>query len=84
MLLTNAQVSRLLKAFANVSSDNKKLTKIQLYKTGQSRGFLGTLLGPVLKTGLSLMKNVLKSQTKSALIPLGLTVAASATDAAIH
>ena len=30
------------------------------------------------------MKNVLKTQAKNVLIPLGLTTAASATDAAIH
>ena len=50
----------------------------------QSGGLLGRLLGPLLKTGLPLMKNVLKPLAKSVLIPLGLPVAASATDAAIH
>ena len=48
----------------------------------QSGGFLGRLLGPLLKTGL--IKNVIKPLAKSALIPLGLTVAASAADAGIH
>ena len=51
---------------------------------GQSGGFLGILLGPLLKTGLPLIRNVLKSLTKSVLIPLGLTAAASATDTAIY
>ena len=50
----------------------------------QSGGFLGRLLGPLLKTGLPLIKNVIKPLAKSILIPLGLTVAASATDAGIH
>ena len=54
-----------------------------MHTIGQSGGFLGTLLGPLLKTGLPLMKNVLKPLAKSVLIPLGLT-AAAATDAAIH
>ena len=49
----------------------------------QSGGFLGRLLGPLLKTGLPLIGNV-KYKAKSVLIPLGLTTAASATDAAIH
>ena len=35
-----------------------------------------------LKTGLLLMKNVLKPSSKSVSSPLGLTAAASATDAA--
>ena len=61
-----------------------KLSKTQLYKIGQSGGFLGRLLGPLLKTGLPLIGNVLKPLAKSVLIPLGLTAAASATDAAIH
>ena len=50
----------------------------------QSRGFLGRLLGPLLKTGLPLIKNVMKPSAKSALIPLGLTAAAPAADAGIH
>ena len=50
----------------------------------QSGGFLGRLLGPSLKTGLPLIKNVIKPLAKSVLIPLGLTVAASAADAGIH
>ena len=50
----------------------------------QSGGFLGRLLGPLLKTGLPLMKNVIKPLAKSVLIPLGLTAAASAADAGLH
>ena len=50
----------------------------------QSGGFLGRLLGPLLTTGLQLIKNVIKPLSKSVLIPLGLTAAASATDAGIH
>ena len=55
-----------------------------MHKTEQRGGFLGTLLGPLLKTGLTLIKNVLKPLSKSVLIPLGLITAASATDAAIQ
>ena len=47
-------------------------------------GFLGRLLGPLLKTGLPLMKSVIQSLAKSVLIPLGLTGTASDTDAGIH
>ena len=50
----------------------------------QSGGFLGRLLGPLLKTGLPLIKNVIKPLAKSVLIPLGLNAAASAADAGIH
>ena len=50
----------------------------------QSGGFLGKLLCPLLKTGLSLIKNVVTPLAKSVLIPLGLTAAASAADAGIH
>ena len=58
--------------------------KTQLSKMIQSGGFLGRLLGPLLKTGLPLIKNVIKPLAKSVLIPLGLTAAASAADAGIH
>ena len=50
----------------------------------QAGGFLSRLLGPLLKTGLLLIKNVIKPLAKSVLIPLGLTTAASAADARIH
>ena len=50
----------------------------------QLGGFLGRLLGPLLKAGLQLIKNVMKPLAKSVLIPLGLTAAASAADAGIH
>ena len=50
----------------------------------QSGGFLSRLLGPLLKTGLALIKNVIKLLAKSTLIPLGLTAAASSADAGIH
>ena len=81
LLLTNRKVANIGKAFANNSSTNIKLLKTQLSKMIQSGGFLGRLLGPLLKTGLPLMKNVIKPLAKSVLIPLGLTAAASA---AIH
>ena len=50
----------------------------------QSGGFLGGLLGPLLKTGLPLLKNVIKPLAKSVLIPLGLIAAAASADAGIH
>ena len=83
-LLTNRRVANIRKAFANHSSTDVKLSKTQLSKMIQSGGFLGRLLGPLLKTGLLLIKNVIKPLAKSVLIPLGLTAAASAADAGIH
>ena len=50
----------------------------------QLGGFLSRLLGPLLKTGLSLMKSIIQPLAKITLIPLGLTAAASAADAVIH
>ena len=84
MLLTNTQVSRLCKAFANNLSANIKLSKTQLHTIEQSGGFLGRLLRSLLKTRLPLIGSVLKPLAKSASILLGLTAAASGTDAAIH
>ena len=68
----------------NYLSADIKLSKTQLSKMTQSGRFLGRLLGPLLKTGLPLIKNVIKPLAKSVLIPLGLTAAASAVDAGIH
>ena len=84
LLWTNRQVSNLHKAFADKSSTDIKLSKTQISKMKQSGGFLGKLLGPLLKTGLPVIKNVIKPLAKSFLIPLGLTAAASAAGAGIH
>ena len=84
LLLINRQVASLRKAFANHSSADIKLSKTQLSKMIQSGGFLGRLLGPLLKTGLPLINNVIKPLAKKVLIPLGLTAAASVADARIR
>ena len=84
LLLTNRQVSSIRKAFANNSSVDIKFSKAQLSKMIQSGGFLGKILGLLLKTGLPLMKSVITPLVKSVLIPLGLTAAASAADAGIN
>ena len=83
LLLTGRQVSSIRKAFSNNSSVDIKFSKTQLSKMIQSGGFLGKLLGPLLKTELPLIKNVITSWAKSVLIPLGLTAAAAAADAEI-
>ena len=79
LLLTNRQVKllNLRKAFANHTSTDIKLSKSQLTKM-QKGGFL-RFLAPLLKSGFSLLKSVIKP-----LGMLGVTAAASATDAAIN
>ena len=84
LLLTNRQVSTVRKAFANHTSTDIKLSKTQLFKMLQSGRFLGKMLGPLLRTGLPLTKNVIKPLAKSVLVLLGLTAAASAADTGIH
>ena len=84
LLFTNRQVSNLRNAFASNSSADIKLSKTQLSRMIQSGGFLGILLGPLLKIGLPLIKNVIKPLAKSVLISLRLTAATSAADAGIH
>ena len=59
LLLISRQVANLRKGFSNYSSPGIKLSKTQLSKMIQSGGFLRRLLGPLLKTGLSLMKSVI-------------------------
>ena len=84
LILTNRQVENIRKAFDNHLSTDIKLSKTQLSKMIQSGGFLGRLLGPLLKTGLPLMKSVIKPLAKSVLVPSGLTAETSAADAGIH
>ena len=84
LLLTNRQVANLCKAFTNKSSTDIKSSKTQISKMTQLGGFLGRRFDPLLKTGLLLMKDIIKPLAKSVLIPFGLTAAASAADAGIH
>ena len=84
LLLATGQTTKPRNAIENNMSTDIKLPKSQISKTIQSGGFLGKLLGPSLKTGLPLIKNVIKPLAKSVLIPSGLTAAASAADAGIE
>ena len=83
LLLTTRQTTKLRNAIENNMSTDIKLSRAQISKIIQSGGFLGKLLGPLLKTG-SPLKNVIKPSAKSVLIPLGLTAATSAADAGIQ
>ena len=56
LLLTDRQISSIRKAFSNNSSVDIKFPNTQLSKMIQSGGFLGKLIGPLLKTGLPLIK----------------------------
>ena len=61
LLLTDRHVSR---SFTSKSSSNFKFSKNQISKIIQSGEFLGRLLKPSMKVGLSLMKNTLASLPK--------------------
>ena len=56
LLLTTRQKTKLRNAFNNNMSTDLKLSKVQISKIVQSGGFLGILLGPLLKTRLPLIK----------------------------
>ena len=81
LLLMTRQKTKLRNTFNNDNmSTDMKLSKAQVTKIIQSRGFLGSLLsklaGPLMKVAIPLAKNVLA--------PLGITAAASAIDAGIQ
>ena len=84
LLLTTRQKTKVRNAFNNNTSTDLKLSKAQISEIIKSGRFLGRLLGPLLKTGLPLIKNVIKPLAKSVLIPLRLNATASAADAGIH
>ena len=91
--LSNSQLNKLKSAVKNkqgttlrmktrMFNENNlphELSKAQISKIIQSGGILGKILGPLLKTGLSLLKSVIKS-----LGLLGLTAASSAIDAGVQ
>ena len=80
LLLTIRQNTKLRNALNNNSATDIKLSKAQIKKIIQSRGFLGKLLsklaGPLMKVALPLAKNLLA--------PLGLTAAMSAIGGSIQ
>ena len=84
LLLADRQVASLPKSFTSHSSADIKLSKTQLSNMIQSGEFFSRLLAPLLKTGLLLIRNIIKPLAKSVLIPLGLMAAAAAADAGIH
>ena len=80
LLLMTRQKTKLRNTFNNDNmSTDMKLSKTQITKIIQSRGFLGSLLsklaGPLMKVAIPLAKNILA--------PLGITAAASAMNAEI-
>ena len=80
LLLKSRQRTKLRNVFNNNMSTGVKLSEAQISKLIQSGGVLGSLLsklaGPLMKVTIHLAKNVLA--------PLGITAAASVTDAEIQ
>ena len=80
LLMTGRQKAKLRNAFNNNMSTDLKLSRTQISKIIQSGGFVGWLLSklasPIMKVAIPLAKNVL--------VPLGITVVASAIDAGIQ
>ena len=79
LLLTTRQTTKLRNAIENSLQTDIRLSKAQISKIIQSGGFLGRTLGLLLKTGLPLLKSVIKP-----LDLLGLTAASSAIDAGVR
>ena len=78
LFLTQRQKTKLRNNIENNLQAGIKLSKARISKIMQSGEFLGKLLGPLSKTGLPLLKSVIKS-----LSLLGLTAANSAIDAGV-
>ena len=76
---TTGQTTKLRNAIKNNLQTDIKLSRAQISKISQSGGFLGKILGPLLKTGLPLLKSVIKP-----LGLLGLTAASSAVGAGVQ
>ena len=79
LLLTTRQTTKLRNPIKNNLRTDIKLRKAQISKIIQPGGFLGKILRPLLKTGLPLLKSVIKP-----LGLLGLTAASSTIDAGVQ
>ena len=76
LLLTTRQITKLRNAIENNMLTDIRLSKAQISKIIQSGGFLDKIIGPLLKTGWSLLKSVIK--------PLCLLVLTAAIDAGVQ
>ena len=81
--LRNNEIKGIIKATYSLEKKKILLKRTTKKVPSQKRGFLN-VLGPLMKTGLLLMKNILTTLVKSVLVTLRLTAAASVTDAAIQ
>ena len=79
LLLTTRQTTKLRNTIQNNLLTDIKLSKAQIPKIIPSGGFLCKILGPLLKTGLPLLKSVIKP-----LGLLGLTAASLAIDTGVQ
>ena len=59
LFLTQRQITKLRNGIKNNLQTDIKLSKVQVSKIIQSGGFLDKILGPLLKTGLPLLKSVM-------------------------
>ena len=81
--LTDNEIKDIMKVIKSLENRGILLKGTTRKTTSQEGGFLN-FLRPLITAGLPIMKNVLTPLAKIVLIPLGLTAAASATDAAIQ
>ena len=81
--LANNEIKDIIKIMRSLEDSGILLGGITRKITSQEEGFLN-FLRPLMSVILPLMKNILPPLAKSVLIPLGLTIAASATDAAVE
>ena len=81
--LINNEIKDIMKVIRSLENRGILLKGTNRKTTSQKRGLL-SLLRPLMTTGLPLVKNALTSLAQGVLILLGLTAAASVTDAAIQ
>ena len=84
MTLTNNDIKDIITVIKSLDNRENLLKTTTKKVKNQKGGFLSNGIGSLMKVGSELMKNVLTPSAKSFLTPLGLTVVASATDAAIQ
>ena len=84
LTLTNNEMEYIIKVIKSLKDRIILLKEIIKKVKNLKGGFLGNVLGPLIKAGSVLMKNALATLAKSVLIPLRLKAAASATDAVIQ
>ena len=84
IMLTNNEIKDIIKIIRSLENRSILMKETTEKNNSQDRALFNHFLGPLMKIGLPLMKNIPTKLAESILLPLGLTTGVSVTDTVIQ